>query len=170
LHPSSFVDAQNDSRRHITKSQRAAVAVAMHGYIRPGNPNYTPGVYLSKTVPEMAVEAGVGTSTIKDAIAADKAGLIDDVRTGKAAAKARARRQQLGEEAEGIAFSIKVEALRKLGEMLKAAPKNKGAKGSAVTNRYRAQVKDETPTLSDLGIDKRTSAIAQKLRSGPVAR
>jgi len=141
--------------------------VAMHGYIRPGNPNYTPGVYLSKTVPEMAVEAGVGTSTIKDAIAADKAGLIDDVRTGKAAAKARARRQQLGEEAEGIAYSIKVEALRSLGGMLKAAPKNTGAKGIGKSAGTKV---NRTPTLEDIGIAKRTSAIAQKLRSGPVAR
>jgi len=89
LHPSSFVDAQNGSRRHITKSQRAAVAVITHCYIRPNHPKnkQVPGTYLS-TVAALAEEAGVGDKTIKDAIAADKAGLIDDVRTGNMSAKA----------------------------------------------------------------------------------
>lgn len=86
-----------------------------------------------------------------------------------AAAEIYVRRQNLGVEAEKLAASVKVEALRKLGEMLKAAPKNKGAKGSAVANRNRAQVKDETPTLTDLGINKKTSAVAQKLAELPVA-
>lgn len=86
-----FVDAQNDSRRHITKSQRAAAAVAMHGYSRPGNPNYTPGVSLTN-VEELAKQTGVGTTTITDAIAAEKAGLLDEVRTGKMTAKAAAKK------------------------------------------------------------------------------
>ncbi len=50
-----------------------------------------------------------------------------------------------------------------VGEMLKATPKNQGAKGSAVPNRDRAQSTDETPTLSELGIDKKTSSVAQAL-------
>jgi len=88
-----FVDAQNDSRRHITKSQRAAAVVIMHGYVRPNRPKnkQVPGTYLS-TVAALAAEAGVGDKTIKDAIAADKAGLIDDVRTGKMTAKAAAKK------------------------------------------------------------------------------
>jgi hypothetical protein len=56
---------------------------------------------------------------------------------------------------------IKIEALRRLGELLKVTPKNVGAKGSIVTGSVRAPVKDETPTLAD--IDKKTSAVAQKL-------
>jgi len=88
-----FVDAQNGSRRNITKSQRAAVVVAMHGYIRPNRPknNQVPGTYLP-TVAALAAEAGVGDKTIKDAIAADKAGLLDEVRTGKMTAKAAAKK------------------------------------------------------------------------------
>ena len=59
---------------------------------------------------------------------------------------------------------IKIEALRKLGEMLKDAPKNTGAAGigtSAVPKENR------TPTLADLGLDKKTSSIAQKLAELP---
>ena len=83
-----------------------------------------------------------------------------------AAAEIYAKRQQLGEEAIGVANTIKIEALRKLGEMLKATPKNTGAKGigkSAVTNE------NHTPKLSELGLDKKTSAVAQKLASLPDA-
>ena len=81
-----------------------------------------------------------------------------------AAAEIYAKRQQLGEDAVGIAHSIKIEALRKLGEMLKDAPKNTGAAGigtSAVPKENR------TPTLADLGLDKKTSSIAQKLAELP---
>jgi hypothetical protein len=77
-----------------------------------------------------------------------------------AAAEIYAKRQQLGEEAIGIAHSIKIEALRKLGEMLKATPRNEGAKGigaSAVPKENR------TPTLADLGLDKKTAMVAQQL-------
>jgi len=97
-----FVDAQNDSRRHITKSQRAAAVVIMHGYVRPNRPKnkQVPGTYLS-TVAALAAEAGVGDKTIKDAIAADKAGLIDDVRTGKMTAKAAAKKARASKPKKG---------------------------------------------------------------------
>jgi len=85
-----FVDAQNGSRRNITKSQRAAIVVIMRGYIRPGKPKDTPGVSFS--VEDLAKDSGVGTTTITDAIAADKAGLLDEVRTGKMTAKAAAKK------------------------------------------------------------------------------
>lgn len=87
-----------------------------------------------------------------------------------AAAEIYARRQQLGEEAEGLAHSIKIEALRKLGEMLKEAPKNTGVR-LAGRNVGGAIVEPPTnvPTLADLGIDKKTSAVAQKLSELPDA-
>ena len=52
-------------------------------------------------------------------------------------------------------------ALTRLGEMLKAAPKNTGAAGSAGPGRGNAvpianRVSD-APTLADLGIDKKVS-------------
>jgi len=91
-----------------------------------------------------------------------------------AAAEIWAKRQQLGAEAEGIAFSIKVEALRSLGGMLKATPRSKGVRGqlkgrnsSGGTDLYRQ--KNQAETLAELRIDKRTSVIAQKLAELPDA-
>jgi hypothetical protein len=87
-----------------------------------------------------------------------------------AAAEIYAKRQQLGEEAIGIAHSIKLEALRKLGEMLKETPKNEGAKGLAGGGTRGSKKEprvDEAPTLAELGLDKKTSSIAQKLADLP---
>lgn len=92
-----------------------------------------------------------------------------------AAAEIYARRQKLGEEAEGLAHSIRIEALRKLGEMLAATERNEGAKGvgkSAVTKGDRTQQSavtsgDHTPTLEEMGLTKRESAVAQKLAALP---
>ena len=74
------------------------------------------------------------------------------------AAEIYAKRQGLSEEAIGQAMAVKVEALRKLGEILKATPKSTGAKGIG-----KSAVPKENRTLEDLGIDKKTSAVAQKL-------
>jgi DNA modification methylase len=78
------------------------------------------------------------------------------------AAHIYARRQQLGEEAMAYAHSIKYEAYRKLGEILQAAPKNIGSKGSVVPNWDRAHL-DATPTLDELGLTNKESALAQQL-------
>ena len=78
------------------------------------------------------------------------------------AAEIYAKRQHLSESAISQATSVKVEAMRKLGEILQSTPKNQGAKGSAVPNRNRAHL-DPTPTLDELGLSKKESAIAQKL-------
>ena len=84
-----------------------------------------------------------------------------------AAAEIYARRQKLGDEAMDVAASIKVEALRKLGEMLRAAPKAKGAKTVGGDKRsggtISAPPEDDAPTLADLGLTKKESAVAQKL-------
>lgn len=64
------------------------------------------------------------------------------------------------------AKSVKLQAERKLGEILAAMPKNTGAKGIgpiAVPDENRNQ----PPTLADLGIDKKVSARAQKLAALP---
>ena len=79
-----------------------------------------------------------------------------------AAAEIYAKRQHLSEEAEQLAATVKVEALRKLGEMLKAAPKSTGAKGVG-----KSAVPKENRTLADLGLTKKESAVAQKLASLP---
>jgi len=61
-----------------------------------------------------------------------------------------------------------IRAERKLGVILRDTPKATGAAGigkeqSAVPDEYRTQ----PPTLADLGIDKKTSARAQKLADLP---
>lgn len=58
--------------------------------------------------------------------------------------------------------SVKLQAERKLGEILAAMPKNAGARGVGVSG-----VPPENPTLADLGIDKKVSARAQKLAALP---
>lgn len=87
-----------------------------------------------------------------------------------AAAEIYARRQQLGEEAIGYAHEIKIEALAQLGRLLAEIPKQNGARGLAGGgtrgSRKEPQV-DSPPRLSDLGITKKTSMIAQQLASLP---
>ena len=83
------------------------------------------------------------------------------------AAEIYAKRQQLGEEAIHYANSIKVEALAQLGRMLKETPRNKGADGIIITGNKRVPVMDTTPTLSDLGLDKKTSKLAQDIAEIP---
>lgn len=86
------------------------------------------------------------------------------------AAEIYAKRQHLGEEAMDIALSIKVEALRKLGEMLQAAPKAAGAKGlpgGGTRGSKKEPRVDDPPTLKELGLTKKESAVAQKLAALP---
>lgn len=88
-----------------------------------------------------------------------------------AAAEIYAKRQKLGEEASDLALSIKVEALRKLGEMLQAQPKAQGTKGRiARTDHGGYEVEppsNDAPTLAELGLSKKESAVAQKLADLP---
>lgn len=88
-----------------------------------------------------------------------------------AAAEIYARRQKLGEEAEDLAASIKVEALRKLGEMLQAIPRAKGARAIGGDSRSGGSIsvppENDTPTLAELGLTKKESAVAQKLAALP---
>jgi hypothetical protein len=86
-----------------------------------------------------------------------------------AAAEIYARRQKLGEEAIDFAHAVKIEALRKLGEILKETPKNEGRRmnGRDVGGSLREPPTDDRPTLAELGVDKKTSAMAQKLADLP---
>lgn len=68
--------------------------------------------------------------------------------------------------AVNYAYSIKIEALRKLGEMLKETPRNQGGNPKQLsTSTKREQV--ETPTLEELGVTRKEASIAQKLASLP---
>ncbi len=84
------------------------------------------------------------------------------------AAEIYAKRQQLGEAAIGYAHAVKIEALAQLGDMLKGMEKNVGAmKGK--TGSKGEPLLDPTPTLADLGLDKKTSMVAQQLAAMPEA-
>lgn len=89
-----------------------------------------------------------------------------------AAAEIYAKRQKLGEEASDMALSIKVEALRKLGEMLHASDKASGTRGIVQTGMRgtggtEPEPPVDAPTLADLGLTKKESAVAQKLADLP---
>ena len=71
------------------------------------------------------------------------------------AAQIYARRQQLGEEAMAYALAIKIEAMRKLGEILQGNGIHRGG------SKFREGI------LNDLGIDGKTSMVAQQLAAMP---
>ena len=74
------------------------------------------------------------------------------------AAQIYARRQQLGDEAMGYALAIKIEAMRKLGEILQGNGIHRGG------SKFREGI------LNDLGIDGKTSMVAQQLAAMPDAQ
>ena len=86
-----------------------------------------------------------------------------------AAAEIYARRQKLGEEASNLATSIKIEALRKLGGMLEQTPRASGVKkaGTVLGGSKVELPKNDAPTLAELGLTKKESALAQKLNTLP---
>ena len=82
------------------------------------------------------------------------------------AAQIYARRQALGEEAMAFALAIKFEAMRKLGEILANTQRSAGGyaknfAGVPVLNRNGHE------TLNDLGINRKTSMVAQQLAAMP---
>jgi N6-adenosine-specific RNA methylase IME4 len=81
-----------------------------------------------------------------------------------------AKRQQLGQDAIDYAHAIKIEALRRVGELLQASDRNEGrpgpGRGKAGTPAAPA-LSSAPPTLADLGIDKKLSSLAQKLADLP---
>jgi len=82
------------------------------------------------------------------------------------AAETYAKRQKMGEEAVSYARTLIVEALCQLGRMLKETPRNRGAAGIgpiAVPDEYHNQ----EPTLAELGLDKKTSKLAQDIYALP---
>jgi N6-adenosine-specific RNA methylase IME4 len=82
------------------------------------------------------------------------------------AAEIYARRQKMSQETIAEAHAVQVEALRRIGEMLKAdPPKNAGARGIG-----KSGVPSEHPTLAAHGLDKKTSSRAQKLFELPTAK
>ena len=98
---------------------------------------------------------------------------IDQVKLVMDAAAAQevfAQRQELGEELIAYAHTIKIRALAKLGELLQGLEKQGGGRGREGGGRRgstREPRLDAPATLSDLGISKKLSSIAQQLASQP---
>ena len=86
-----------------------------------------------------------------------------------AAAKIFAQRQRLGAETIQHAATLKLDAERKLGMILRGTPKAKGGQP------YQATGTDAEPvgralTLAELGIDKKLSAQSQRIAELPDER
>jgi N6-adenosine-specific RNA methylase IME4 len=85
-----------------------------------------------------------------------------------AASEVYARRQQLSEEVIAQAHALKIEALARLGELLRdmrqAGELSEGGRPRQETNSPRELV---LPTNAELGIDARTSMVAQQLAALP---
>ncbi len=100
------------------------------------------------------------------AVGIDQVKLLMDV---AAAQEVFAKRQDLGEVVIGFAHALKVHALAKLGDLLASMPKATGrsgpGRGKAGTEAGPAFT--NAPTLAELGIDKKTSAVAQQLAALP---
>lgn len=97
---------------------------------------------------------------------------IDQVRLVMDAAAAQevfAKRQKLGEDVIAFAHTIKTRALGRLGELLKSMDKATGGEhgGKRRLDGSRAEPSNVHATLSDLGIDRKTSMVAQQLASLP---
>lgn len=79
------------------------------------------------------------------------------------AAEIYSKRHHLSDEAIGRALSVKVDATRKLGEILKATPKATSFLGGT----KKVPSRNDAPTLEELGLSKKESAVAQKLAALP---
>jgi len=91
---------------------------------------------------------------------------VKDIRDTAIAIQVYAK-QAKNRQMEIDAAEIRIRAERGLGELLAETPKNKGAQGSVVTGAKKEPVMDETPTLADMGVDKKLSARSQKLAAVP---
>ena len=78
------------------------------------------------------------------------------------------KRQRLGEDVIAFAFALKSRALARLGELLADLAKAKGGTPYKSTRSNSEQV-ERTATLTDLGIDRKTSMVAQQLAALPLA-
>jgi len=84
------------------------------------------------------------------------------------AMKVYSAQQKLGKEVEDHAYAIFCEAMRRVGEMLRDTERASGTRGQLVgrgligPSSPAAPISD-TPTLADIGLNYKESALAQKL-------
>jgi hypothetical protein len=83
------------------------------------------------------------------------------------AARVYLERTNASVETVNRAAEIRTLAERQMGAFLQQMPKNVGAHGSKVSGSERELVKDQTPTLAEIGITKKQSSTAQKLAAIP---
>lgn len=72
-----------------------------------------------------------------------------------------AKQQKLSDEIINYAHAFTVDALAQLGKILKATPRAK----ARFDGTKKEPSRNEAPTLAELGLDKKTSSIAQKVAS-----
>jgi hypothetical protein len=88
---------------------------------------------------------------------------LKKIRDKAEAAKAYARAQKIGIELQNYAGEIVAEATRRMGEFLLTAEKNPGARRYPKGTAKQAPL----PTLKELGVSKRQSAICQDIARLP---
>jgi len=81
------------------------------------------------------------------------------------AAKVYAKKAKLGDEAIAYANEIKIDALRLLGEMLKKTERAKAGRPSKISSVVEPIF--TAPTLADLNLSKKESAVAQRIAALP---
>ena len=89
------------------------------------------------------------------------------------AAEIYSKRHHLSDEAIGRALSVKVDATRKLGEILAGTEKASGSAGLGrpkIGDAKKVLPKNDVPTLAELGLTAQESAVAQKLAALPDAQ
>jgi hypothetical protein len=84
------------------------------------------------------------------------------------AMKVYSAQQKLGKEVEAHAHAIFIEAMRRVGEMLIETDRAHGGQPFQATGSSLSPVETLPPTLEDLGLTKKESALSQKLASLPV--
>lgn len=96
---------------------------------------------------------------------------IDEVKdmADKSEAMRAYARQAKNKELEIHAAEIRIRAERRLGELLRDSPKATGGEygGKTKIDGSRKELSNPTPTLADIGIDKKLSSKAQKLAAVP---
>lgn len=89
--PVAYVISKNAHRRHLTASQKAIAIVRCSEWREAGSNQHSggsvPGTDPPPSNKDMANQVGVSESTIEQAKTAEKAGLGDDVASGKKSAK-----------------------------------------------------------------------------------
>lgn len=135
--PVSFVISRNLHRRHLTASQRAGCVVAALNWKPVGRPTEKGDAAAELSSKQLAEKAEVSERTIERAKSAHKAGLGEDVRSGRVTA----------ERAAEIAKLPKAKREKALTQQ----PSKKDDPRDAEIKRLAAALEEANEKLSDLG-------------------